>query len=59
MREWIIVAMKELAVKVAAMEERARRRRRGQPAAAACGGSRPAKGARRPLNPFLHDFLVL
>ena len=40
----------EMAVKAAAMEERARRRLRG---------GRPAKGERRPLTPFLHDFLVL
>ena len=60
MREWTAVAMEELAmemaVKAAAMEERARRRRHGRPAAAA---GRPAKGERRPLTPFLHDFLVL
>ena len=38
MREWTAIAMEELvmemAVKAAAMEERARRRRRGRPAAA-------------------------
>ena len=28
-------------------------------AAAAHGGGRPAKGERRPLTPFLHDFLVM
>ena len=50
----------EMAVKAAAMEERARRRLRGRPpAAAAHGGGRPAKGERRPRTPFLHDFLVL
>ena len=64
MREWTTVGMEELAmevaVKAAAMEERARRRRCGRPtAAAAHGGGRPAKGERRPLTPFLHDFLVL
>ena len=37
----------DMAVKVAAMEERARWRRRGL-TAAACGGGRPAKGERRP-----------
>ena len=63
MREWTAIAMEELvmemAVKAAAIEERARWRRRGRPAAAARGGGRPAKGERRPLTPFLHDFLVL
>ena len=65
MGEWTTVYKAELAmemaVKVAAMEERARRRRCGRPAAeaAAHGGGRPAKGACRPLTPFLHDFLVL
>ena len=50
----------EMAVKAAAMEKRARWRRRGRPAAAvAHGGGRPAKGERRPLTPFLHNFLVL
>ena len=28
-------------------------------AAGGGGGSQPAKGERRPLTPFLHDFLVL
>ena len=28
-------------------------------AARAASGGRPAKGERRPLTPFLHDFLVL
>ena len=28
-------------------------------AAWVAGGGRPAKGERRPLTPFLHDFLVL
>ena len=48
----------EMAVKAAAMEERARRRRRGR-LVAVHGGGRPAKGERRPLTPFLHDFLVM
>ena len=48
----------KMAVKAAAMEERAKRRRRGR-SAAAHGGGRPAKGEHRPLTPFLHDFLVL
>ena len=63
MREWTAVSMDELAmemaVKATAMEERARRRRRGRPAAAAHGGGRLPKGERRPLTPFLHEFLVL
>ena len=63
MKEWTTVAMKELAMemelKAAAMEERARWRRRGRPAAAAHGGGRPTKGERRPLTPFLHDFLAV
>ena len=62
MREWTTVAMKELAremaVKAAAMEEKARRKRRGRPAAV-LGDGRPAKGERRRLTPYLHDFLVL
>ena len=50
----------EMAVKAAAMEERARRKQRGRPAAAAArGGGRLAKGERLPLTPFLHDFLVI
>ena len=48
----------EMAVKAAAIEERARWRRRGR-SAPARGGSRPAKEERRPLTPFLHDLLVL
>ena len=57
MGEWTTVYKEELAmemaVKAAAMEERARRRRRRRMAVAG------RLGERRPLTPFLHDFLVL